>query len=373
MKALVLSCNTGQGHNSAGKAVIDELTKRGVECEMLDTLAFGSEFASEVVCKIHSKCAMHAPKIYAMGLKAAEKIDESPVKPSPCYMANATYADNLYKYITKNGYDTIIMPHVFPSQALTRIKKKHAPNIRTYFIATDYAYPPFLKETDVDAYFIPHKDLADEFSDNGVAREKLIPVGIPVSEKFLQKTDKTEARLKLGLPVDGNILLVMTGSMGFGDNMTLIGKLLNKIPDETHVVVMGGNNEKMKSELRDTYRHEDRLTVLDFTTEVSLYMDACDILFTKPGGLSTTEAAVKGIPMIHTSPIPGWEESNVKFFREHEMSLFGETPDELVTAVLYLLGNPWTREQMVKNQNTLINKLASHDIWDYILQPNSIR
>ena len=139
MKALILSCNTGQGHNSTGNAVMSELRKRGVECEMLDSLAFGSEFASEMVSKIHAKCVIHAPKLYAAGLKAAEKMDESPIKPSPCYVANATYANDLYRYITENGYDTIIMPHVFPSEALTRIKKKHSAHLKTFFIATDYA------------------------------------------------------------------------------------------------------------------------------------------------------------------------------------------------------------------------------------------
>lgn len=368
MKALILSCNTGQGHNSAGQAIIAELTARGIECEMLDALAFSSEFASDVVSKIHSKCAVHAPKIYAMGYKAAEKMDESPVKPSPCYIANATYAGDIYKYIIENGYDTVIMPHVFPSEALTRIKKKHAPKIRTFFIATDYAYPLFLKDTDVDGYFIPHQDLTSEFSENGIECEKLIPTGIPVSDKFLVKTEKDEARRRLGLPMEGKILLVMTGSMGFGDNMSLIGTLLEKIPNDTHVVVMGGNNEKMKSELRSAYGTDSRLTVLDYTTEVSLYMDACDILFTKPGGLSTTEAAVKGIPLIHTSPIPGWEESNVRFFKEHGMSLCGESPDELVTAALYLLGNPWKCEQMLEAQKAIINKYAARDICDHIMQ-----
>ena len=367
MKALILSCNTGQGHNSAGSAVMCELKKRGVECEMLDTLAFGSELASEIVSKIHAKCALHAPRLYAAGLKAAEMIDESPLKPSPCYMANATYATELYKYITENGYDTIIMPHVFPSEALTRIKKKHSVSLKTFFIATDYAYPPFLRDTDVDKYFIPHAELTEEFVKNGIDQRKIIATGIPVAEKFLQKTEKGEARKILGLPSDGKILLVMTGSMGMGDNMALIGKLLKSIPQNTYVVIMGGNNEKMKNELRLAFADDKRLFVLDYTCEVSLYMDACDILFTKPGGLSSTEAAVKGIPIIHTTPIPGWEESNVAFFKEKEMSLFGETPDELATAALYLLANPWKCEKMVKAQGEAINRLATSTICDLIL------
>lgn len=49
-------------------------------------------------------------------------------------------------------------------------------------------------------------------------------------------------------------------------------------------------------------------------------MDACDVLFTKPGGLSSTEAAAKGIPIIHTAPIPGCETDNARFFHYHGMS-----------------------------------------------------
>ena len=280
MKALILSCNTGQGHNSTGKAVMSELEKRDVECEMLDALSFGSELASEIVSKIHAKCVIHAPKLYAAGLKAAEIMDESPLKPSPCYVANATYANELYRYITEKGYDTVIMPHVFPSEALTRIKKKHSAPLKTFFIATDYAYPLFLHDTDVDRYFIPHTSLIDEFAENGIDRSKIIATGIPVSEKFLQKTEKSEARRLLGLPIDGKILLVMTGSMGMGDNLSLIGKLLRDIPPNTYVVIMGGNNEKMKSDLRAAFDSDKRLFVLDYTNEVSLYMDACDIPLT---------------------------------------------------------------------------------------------
>lgn len=368
MKALILSCNTGQGHNSAGAALAHEFHKRGIECDMADTFAFGSKRASRAVLKLHLKCVLNAPGLFAAGYKAAAKIDDKALKRSPCYVANATYSNGLYKYITENGYDTIIMPHVFPSEALTRIKRKHSPALATYFIGTDYAYPPFLRDTDVDRYIIAHPDLEAEFAENGISREKLVPLGIPVSQKFLVKTDKKEARRALGLPEDGSILLVMTGSIGYGNNTEFISKLLKSLPQNACVVVMGGNNEKMKSELRREFIGDSRLRVLDFTTEVSLYMDASDLLFTKPGGLSTTEAAVKGIPLIHSSPIPGWEESNVRFFKSHEMSMAGETPDELVTAALYLLGNPWVRDKMAEAQNAEINKYAASDICEYILQ-----
>ena len=366
MKVLILSCNTGQGHNTAGRAVLAECERRGIECQMLDTLTFDSEMTSRVVSGLHNKGSVHLPKIYGVGVTFAHILDRTSHKKSVCYLANTTYASSLYRYIVENGFDTLVLPHVFPSEAITRIRRKYETNFRAYFIATDYSYPPFLNDTVLDGYFIPHHHLELTFAKAGIPREKLIPIGIPVAASFAEKTPQNEARRALELPSDGNILLVMTGSMGFGDTEPLVRELLNRISSDTTVVVMGGNNEKMKARLRKKYGHDSRLRVIDFTRQVSLYMDAADILFTKPGGLSSTEAAVKGIPIIHTTPIPGWEEDNIEFFRKHGLSLSGRSADDLVTHALWLLGNPWAREEMMSHQAQVINKFAARDILTYI-------
>ena len=368
MKVLILSCNTGQGHNSSGKAIMAEFEKKNIECKLLDSLAFSSEMTSNVITKFHTRCVMHAPKLFAVGFKTAELIDEKSLKYSPCYVANATYAEELYSYICEEGYDTIIMPHVFPAEAITKIKRKYAPNIKTYFVGTDYTYPIFLRDTDLDRYFIAHADLADQFEKNGISKSKLTATGIPISQNFASKIEKSLAKKELGLDCEKTHILVMTGSLGYGNTVSLVSTLMNKLPDSTHLVVMGGNNEKMKKELRMRFMGDTRLTVLDFTTQVSLYMDACDILLTKPGGLSSTEAAVKEIPTIFTTPIPGWEENNIDFFKSHNMALAGDTDDELVTQVLYLLSNPWKCEEMSASQRQHINKYSAKDICEFILQ-----
>ena len=373
MKVLILSCNTGQGHNSAGRALIDEFARRGIHADMRDALAFSSVFASRMVCTIHAKCSLHVPKLLGAGIQVAKLMDATKIDRSPCYLANMPYAGSLYDYIKQNGYDTIVAPHVFPSEAITRILRKHADaaGLKTYFIGTDYAYPPFLHETELDAYFIPHPDLVDSFAEAGVPREKLVSSGIPVASTFADKVDKQEARAKLGLPAEGKILLVMTGSMGFGNTEALVANLLRRIPKDTHILVMGGNNTRMKERLRAKYGKEPRLRVLDFTKEVSLYMDAADLLFTKPGGLSSTEAAAKGIPFLHTDPIPGWEEDNVRFFHAHGLSEYGKDPEELALKALYLLANPWKCEEMVAAQKRQINANAARDICDFILKGKS--
>ena len=51
-----------------------------------------------------------------------------------------------------------------------------------------------------------------------------------------------------------------------------------------------------------------------FSEQVHVFIDACDIMLTKPGGLSSTEAAVKNVAVVHTEPISGCEKQNARFF-----------------------------------------------------------
>ena len=131
-------------------------------------------------------------------------------------------------------------------------------------------------------------------------------------------------------------------------------ELLQQLPRETLLLVLGGNNQKLKDTLRAEFSPCANIRVLDFTREVELYMDASDVLISKPGGLSTTEAAVRGIPLVHTTPIPGWEERNVAFFQEHKLSRYGPTPKEAAREAAWLLAHPPEREAMVARQRAQI-------------------
>ena len=49
MRVLILSCNTGEGHNSCGKAIQEAFQARNIECEMEDALRFVSPKFSKVM------------------------------------------------------------------------------------------------------------------------------------------------------------------------------------------------------------------------------------------------------------------------------------------------------------------------------------
>ena len=153
MKVLILSTGTGEGHNSAAKAVKEQFEKRGIPCELADVLNFASDKAGAYGRRIYIWSTVRAKKVFAGAYRVGRAISSARLK-SPVYFANALYADKLCSYITENGYDTVVMPHLFPAEAMTWLLRQHKLDVQTYFIATDYTCIPFTEETKVDYYFI---------------------------------------------------------------------------------------------------------------------------------------------------------------------------------------------------------------------------
>ena len=83
---------------------------------------------------------------------------------------------------------------------------------------------------------------------------------------------------------------------------------------------------------------------------VMKHPEACDVLMSKPGGLSSTEALVSGTPLVHTPSIPGCETANADFFSEHGMSYAADGPEEAAEMAKLLCDSPEAREAMKKAQ-----------------------
>ena len=49
MKVLILSCDTGEGHNSAAAAVAGALTRKGIENRVFDPLVLAGKYAERFV------------------------------------------------------------------------------------------------------------------------------------------------------------------------------------------------------------------------------------------------------------------------------------------------------------------------------------
>ena len=374
MKVLILSCNMGEGHNAAGRAVYEKFLKMGVECEFADTLAIAGMKVSTTVNKTYVGITTSSPAvfgaIYSIG-RSVSNFGNKIGRKSPVYAANMLYRKKLAAYIKNGGYDVIVMPHLFPAECLTSLHYRKMLDTPFINVATDYTCIPFWEETKPNYFVIPHKDLAEDFYSKKIPQDILLPFGIPVRDCFAEKNDKSAARRQLGLKEDAPMLLLMSGSMGFGKPEDLAAALYEKFGEGTQIVILCGRNEKLRSHMAEAFKGNPDIILQPFTDQVSLFMDAADIVFTKPGGLTSTEAAVKNVPLVHTAPIPGCESINIKFFTERGMSVScGDTNDNsaLADAAYDLYCDKDAQQRMLEAQRANINPHAAEDICNFIIE-----
>ncbi len=367
MQFLILSCNTGEGHNSAAKALAETFLKQNIECEIKDALAFWSPERSNVISKGHSFVYKKLPKLFGAGYRFEENHPPKRGEESIMYKLCIEGCDELSRYLEQNSFNGIICTHVFSAMMITEIKRRRGLSVKSYFISTDYTCSPGVGETELDWYIIPHPRLIEEFINNGLPEEKLLPLGIPVKSVCYKKIETKLAKAKLRLPVDKKTVLLTCGSMGCGPIKELCERLPTLLGDDVMLVVICGTNRKLyKSLIKSAMPENTR--IIGYTTRMPLYMDAADLILTKPGGLSTTEAAVKGLPMVFINAVPGCETRNITFFVNRKLADIGYTVDELCHITDSYIKNPQKRADMRSALTKEFSALKTENICDYIIK-----
>jgi processive 1,2-diacylglycerol beta-glucosyltransferase len=365
MEILILSCSTGGGHNSAGIAIKDELLRRGHSVTMMDPYSLSSARLAAGVGNVYVRMVQRFPRVFGFVYLLGELVRRMPFL-SPVYWVNGKMRKYMKRYLAAHKVDAIVMPHLFPAEIFTYMKKHGDQIPPTVFVATDYACIPFTEETSCDYYVIPGEGLIQEFAGKGIPKKKLVPIGIPVRREFARRISKEEAKDSLGLRQDKEYLLISGGSMGAGAIQEIVKKLdhfIQKDPKKALIIICG-NNDKLYRNIVNKYGNHMQILVLKSTQKMADYMSACEGFFTKPGGLSTTEAAVVGVPIFHITPIPGCETANMKYFTKNGMSR--QVGKWNIRTCLELLEHPQAVDAMKENQRQGVNPKACQEICDFI-------
>ena len=179
----------------------------------------------------------------------------------------------------------------------------------TVGIVTDFTIHPYWEDTHLDYYVTPSEGLNIQALKKGIPRIKFCRSAYRLTLSF-QKDCRVRKREILGID-DRRTVLVMSGSMGFGNVIDEI-KALDRVDGDFQIVTICGNNKKLKKHIDNT-EFSKKVYNYGFVNNVDVFMDAVDCIITKPGGLTTSEALAKGVPMIMSNPIPGQEDRNVEF------------------------------------------------------------
>ncbi len=334
---LLLSCNTGAGHNSCARAIKECFEAQGVQCEIVDSLLFISEKTSKFICNWHVRIYRHLPRLFRSGYREVESHASPFQKDSVIYQYLTSGSERMFDYISSRGFDAVICTHIFPALALTDMLEKHPMTIKTAFVGTDYTCSPGTADSDLDYYFIPDASLTEEFAACGVPEERLVSSGMPIRSDFYIAGDRASAKRRIGMPQEHRHILMMCGSMGCGPIIELAQQLAAMLSPDEELTIICGTNEKLYEKLQLEYLTNANIHVEALVEDMPTYMRSADIYMTKPGGLSTTEAAAMRLPMVLIDAVAGCEEHNLEFFTELGGALTADTPETLAAAAITLL------------------------------------
>lgn len=346
MRMLILTCNTGEGHNSCAKAIQETCTARGDVCDILDSLTLISKYISSLVAWGHTTIYRRLPWLSRFGYAYSEKHPALFQENSLVFKLLTKGTEQLHDHIVQGNYDTVVCAHVAPALLLTQMQKTLPAPIHTAFLATDYTCSPIVQQTHLDRYFIPDSSLSNEFVCPNIPAEHITASGIPIRQMFFERSDPSEARAQLGIGPKDSHLVMMCGSMGCGPMKALTKQLSKMLPSSHHLTIVCGSNKRLHTCLQRRYSDCPNIHVEGFVRNMSALMDSADLYLTKPGGLSSTEAAAKALPMVCIDAVAGCEAYNLKFFVTLGGAVTADSVHELAIKCRDLLEDRAERRKM---------------------------
>lgn len=357
---MIFSASTGGGHNLAANSLKKGLDERGYDARVIN--AFGeTPSLNRLVVKGYKDLVEKLPKLYHTFYYQWDKVTKS----QKLFFNTITRIMNpeLLPMIYDLDPSLIVSTHPFVTNKMGTLKKNGAFSAPILSFVTDYKIHGFYINPIVDAYVVGSEYTKKGMIERGVPADIIFPFGIPIREDF----EKPCACVK---NAEGDIqgtILMMAGSLG-AKQMEKAFRAVMKVDKHIRLIVICGQNEKMGKNLQkiaESFENSNKIVEIHgFVENVSELMDQSDIIVTKPGGLTTTESIVKGIPMLIPFYYPGQEEDNVEFIVESGMGIKVEDMNRMTEMIEFLLDNNIIIHEMSRNMSENAKTLSRKSTLD---------
>ena len=357
----------GSGHHGAALAV-----KRGMQAldpglvsAEYDSFKYASPLLAKIVLKTYLGVLKTAPGLWEwMYDNPGFKKRTSGIH-DRLNRKNAARLESLLKEFRP---DAIVSTQAFSCGVMADYKMRTGSTLPLVGVITDYVAHRYWAHGQVNLYCVPTEATRKALITGGVSPEKVRVTGIPVDPVYKEEPNRAALCDKLGLRRDTTKLLIMGGSQGLGPFRTIL-KRLNKIRRPIEIMILAGMHEKVRErleELRPRLVHPTH--IYGFVKNVHELMTVADLAVTKPGGMTTSEALVKRLPMIIINPIPGQEMRNTEFLLKSRVALQAETIYDLPPLIEQLLSRPDKLAAMRAGCEPLRHPDSAHDIAQAVLR-----
>ena len=319
MRILIATVTAGAGHVQAAAALEEawRAERPRDAIQRLDVLEFTPKLYRKMYVEGYVKLVEHAPELWAMVFK---KTDNPTLVRKLTRLRRALAKATTAKFVRRLKQfkpDVVLCTHYMPLEIMGRLKADGGEGLSPMIasVVTDFEAHALWMEPSVDLYCVAAEETKARLVARGAAAERVAVTGIPIAAKFAGPVDAAAVRRRYGLRDDLPVLLVLSGGFGMGPVAEILGEL-NKLTTPVQVIVVCGRNEELRRELAvQERRHPTH--VLGFVTNMHELMTVSDLVITKPGGLTSSEALALGRPIFVLNPIPGQEAANSDFLLEH--------------------------------------------------------
>ena len=340
MRVLIATVTAGGGHLAAAAATEEswKALRPDDVVERVDVLQFASKLYRKIYSQGYVKVIEHVPELYALVFKKTDN-QEQVRKMSRFRRTFARQTNKAFiRHLKLFKPDIVLCTHYLPLEILCYPEDRaKGPHPFTVCIVTDFEAHAFWLEPPADFYCVATEETKESLIARGAKREQIASTGIPISAKFSAQINQTQVRKRYGLRDDMPTLLVLGGGFGMGPVAEILAQL-DKTEGEFQTLVVAGRNEELRRDLAlQDFLHPTR--VLGFASNMHELMGIADLIITKPGGLTTSEALALGKPLFILNPIPGQEAANSDFLLARGAAAKVNRVDDLPYRLQQLLGS----------------------------------
>lgn len=368
-KILIVYSTAGAGHKKAAFAIkkaFDEMGA-GQNVDIVDALDHTSRFFKWTYPRIYIFMVNRIPYFWGIGYYL---LDNRFVYSATSWIRHATNWINarpLARYLRQKDYDVIISTHFLPTDIIS-MEGKDKTRARLINVVTDFRMHSFWYASATDVYVVAHKLAREELvSRYRVSEEKIKVLGIPIDTVFSRSKGREELIDRLGLEKDLFTVLVGSGGFGVGPIAELV-QAFNGIDIPMQLVIICGKNKPLLStitNMKDTMSIP--LKAFGFVDNMDEFMAASDIMISKTGGLMSSEALSKSLPIIGIAPIPGQETRNFDILKKSCAIIDGRDIAKIPKIVTNLYKNEDMMKTLKENIEAIKRPEAAKDIAELAL------
>ncbi|TMQ64858.1 MAG: glycosyltransferase [Candidatus Eisenbacteria bacterium] len=366
----ILHASAGSGHRSAAKALAAAIVQRSPPATVreLDTLVFASRLYRGTYAASYNAMAARAPALwgalYHSWALAPVYRGTAPVR----LAVDRLNLRRLVRVFEREPCDAVVCTHFLPIEALSPSRAHGRLRVPLYCVITDFGAHPFWAFPHVDRYFVASDEVATELVGLGVPEKRIEVSGIPVDPRFATLIGAEAARERFGLDGGRPVVLVMGGGHGVGPLSDLADRLAS-LEAGPHVLVVCGSNRRLREQVDQLPAgRTGRIRTFGFTPDVDGLLEAADVVVSKAGGLTCSEALVKRAPLVIFKPTPGQEVRNARYLEQGGAAVHADSVEEVEATVREWLSDPAARERVRQAASRLARPHAAETIAERVLE-----